>query len=298
MVETFPLVCTPATAGLGGIPPLQDTHCHLHDDSEPLPGGAPAPMPVLPKGVQGACLMAVSPADWDVVQRTCHGRPRLRPFFGIHPWHAHRAPPGWQARLVDLLRRHPSAGLGEAGLDYAARTSETGRCEREDQLRVFRDQLRIAYELSRPISVHCVRAHGALFDILRELGEAVPPALALHSYSGSPEMASALLRLPSPGGPWMFFGFSMGVNARRAVKALPAVVSRIPQGHLLLESDWHGPAGIHEQLVAMCEALADIRGVPSAIMARECNANAARWLAAIIGAGEGMSCVDEELVAT
>lgn len=48
----------------------------------------------------------------------------------------------------------------------------------EVQKQVFMDQLNIAAALQRPVSVHCVRAHGQLMEMLQQTSE-LPPAIAL-----------------------------------------------------------------------------------------------------------------------
>ena len=48
-------------------------------------------------------------------------------------------------------------------------------------------QLRLAQRLRRPASVHCVKSHAALLQLLREVGP-LPGGLLLHAYSGPPEM--------------------------------------------------------------------------------------------------------------
>lgn len=87
---------------------------------------------------------------------------------GIHPWRAHAASPGWLDRLETVLVQHarhraPGFLVGEIGLDKAARTPETGRCEYAAQKAVFAAQLQLAAKLGRPISVHCVKAAGTMY---------------------------------------------------------------------------------------------------------------------------------------
>jgi Tat protein secretion system quality control protein TatD with DNase activity len=73
----------------------------------------------------------------------------------------------------------------------------TGKTEWDAQLEVFRVQWEVATQLDRPVSVHCVRAHGFLYDWLRgEPGapSTHPPAISLHSYTGSADMVRAFTR--------------------------------------------------------------------------------------------------------
>jgi Tat protein secretion system quality control protein TatD with DNase activity len=61
---------------------------------------------------------------------------KVRAAFAVHPWYAHRRGSDWLEELEALLRRNPAAIVGEIGLDRAATTPDTGRCEHQHQLEV------------------------------------------------------------------------------------------------------------------------------------------------------------------
>ena len=67
-------------------------------------------------------------------------------------------------------------------------TPDTGKCEFEAQLQCFRMQLELAAEMNRAVSVHSVRCHGQMLSLLREIADDLPPAVALHSFTGSSQM--------------------------------------------------------------------------------------------------------------
>lgn len=161
--------------------PLIDTHCHVQRDTNTI---------TAQEDEVQYCPMAVDEGDWAVLP-TLSGVAAYG--LGVHPWRAHLVAAGWEERLEAALKAQPKALVGEIGLDKAVRTPETGETEWESQLAVFKAQMRLAGVLGRPVSVHCVRAHGALYEVLKDC-VAAPPTVALHSYTGSPDMAVSLLK--------------------------------------------------------------------------------------------------------
>lgn len=194
------------------------------------------------------------------------------------------------------LEKYPFALVGEIGIDRAFRIpensseEETGsalltpggregkrltayRVRMDHQRKILTAQLHLAAELSRPVSVHGVAAHGALFDTLRETwrghekaviskrvrkrqasaahseedengsldapaAKPFPPRICLHSYSGP---AGPLAQYLHPSVPaTVFFSFSELVNFPSSVssKAID-VLQEIPDDRLLAESDFH-----------------------------------------------------------
>jgi Tat protein secretion system quality control protein TatD with DNase activity len=127
------------------------------------------------------------------------------------------------------------------------------------QRQVLVSQLRLAAQYQRPVSIHCVNQHGVLLDVLKELwidgGVPAPPAMAMHSYTGTVHQLGQLLqweknrhprkdsRLPAPQ-PLLYFGFSHSVNyvmCRSDKSRMQGrdTVRAIPRDRLLVESDIH-----------------------------------------------------------
>eukprot|EP00639_Heterosigma_akashiwo_P010265 CAMPEP_0206377894 /NCGR_PEP_ID=MMETSP0294-20121207/10425_1 /ASSEMBLY_ACC=CAM_ASM_000327 /TAXON_ID=39354 /ORGANISM="Heterosigma akashiwo, Strain CCMP2393" /LENGTH=263 /DNA_ID=CAMNT_0053826449 /DNA_START=76 /DNA_END=864 /DNA_ORIENTATION=+ len=204
-----------------------DSHCHLHfNDNEPPPG----------HGVQ-VCPMSVDEEDWE---RVVHYR-KLNPSsvysfgFGVHPWYTDGISDHWLDKLEEKLLEYPDAIVGEIGLDRA-KSIDRRAGEWAGQVRCFEAQMRLAARLGRPASVHCVRAWGALADTLRALareggarGAGLPPAVAIHSYTGSAEFAQSLLSIPELKDR-IYFGFSHLVNARnpKNIPKLVGVLAALP----------------------------------------------------------------------
>ncbi|CAE7545566.1 tatD, partial [Symbiodinium pilosum] len=151
----------------------------------------------------------------------------VAPQFGVHPWWAmsHRANDEWVEKLRSLLTNNAGAGVGECGLDGARKKD----IPMDLQLKVLRPQLELAKELQRPVSLHCVAAHGAMLETLKSaFGEKHAPGIVLHSYCGSPEMVPAFAKLNC------FFSFSASIlHIGKHAGALRAV----PEDRLLIETD-------------------------------------------------------------
>lgn len=203
--------------------PIFDSHCHLQDERfDSMRNDVLERMQK--HDVMGALCCGTRPKDWTAVENLTKENSCIIPAFGIHPWYADEATNGWDASLQDLLESEPKACVGEVGLDGVAQPKRMRK-----QQDVFVRQLRIAREFSRPVSVHCRQAWGALIDGLNEAGE-MPDGFVLHSYSGSVELLPVLLKLGA------FFSFSGAIcnpNARRVA----ARVCAVPDERLLVETD-------------------------------------------------------------
>eukprot|EP00887_Chlorella_sp_A99_P006057 scaffold22.g6057.t1 len=132
----------------------------------------------------------------------------------------------------------------QCGLDKGPRAKELPPFK--EQLRAFEQQLALAQELRRPVSVHCVRAYGALLDALQRAALDVP--VVLHSWVGSQEMVGTLLQLPAR----VHFSLSGYLTRLPPAKAIP-MARAIPPDRLLLESD--SPDGALSLSGAWVEAL-------------------------------------------
>ncbi len=199
-----------------------DAHNHLQDSRLGDPGPVVAAMKLA--GVTRCAANATREADWAAVENLAAVYPDfVVPVFGIHPWHASTARAGWQEKLQALLARYPQASLGECGLDHWVTDPPM-----EIQRPIFIDQLRLARELDRPLTIHCLKAWGALLDAF---AEAPPPSrFLMHSFGGSIETARRLIPLGA------FFSFS-GHFLHPRKSAILDVFRQLPYNRILLETD-------------------------------------------------------------
>ena len=152
-----------------------------------------------------------------------HKYPFVYAAVGSHPDDAAQL----DDRLLEIYKRlcadERVKAIGEIGLDYHYEDA----APKEVQIKLLRDQLRLALDLDLPVVIHDREAHGDCLTAVEEF-----PALrgVFHCFSGSPEMAVELL-----GRGW-YLGFDGPITYKNAKKAL-AVLAVTPPERILLETD-------------------------------------------------------------
>lgn len=203
---------------------LLDAHIHLQDIQDEKVRAAILAQTQEPKTGRFFCN-GIRPEDWSMVSQLARRDGRMVPFFGVHPWYADKVWPGWEAELERFLQEQPLAGIGEIGLDKSKETIDFTK-----QADVFLKQLKIAERLSWPVVVHCVRAWGDLFTLLRDCN-ASHVRLMIHAFYGSPEILSDLLAIGS------YISFSWK-RIRDQKDDIMGLIRRVPLERLLLETDF------------------------------------------------------------
>lgn len=202
---------------------LIDAHCHLHFSS------LDSPLGVSQNSLSSLCHRSVvngtCEADWPEVVALSHQHPELvHPSFGLHPWKVRERSARWEQALRKLLLDLPHSAVGECGLDRWKRPYDLN-----DQIQVFRTHLKLASELDRPITIHCLQAWGALLETLRTC-DSLPRRLLLHSFCGSIEVARELSSL---GAHFSLSGYFL--HSRKASQL--AVFRQLPPEQIHFESD-------------------------------------------------------------
>lgn len=166
--------------------------------------------------------------DWkDVLDLAKEYPGVIIPQLGLHPLWVGRRSNDWLQHLRKLLVDNPSAGLGECGLDKGPKCPKDASYQ--EQIEAFEAQLKLGQELCRPVTIHCVKAFGAVFDSLKRLCITVP--VILHAWTGSKEMSITFKTLPN-----VFFslnGYLTKLPPLRAIEMLQC----LPTDRCLLESD-------------------------------------------------------------
>ena len=208
--------------------PLVDSHCHLNadrfgDDVDDVLAAARA------VGVERILVPGWNVASSERAVDLAGARPGLDAAVGVHPHDAAKVDrTGW--RTIERMAADGTVvAIGETGLDYDRVFSPI-----PDQLTNLDRNLRLALETDRPAILHCRSVAGrrdaqdALLAALRAF--AVPPRFVVHSFSGPPDYATAMLAL---GGTISISGLAF----RRGEEATAAVVATTPPDRLLVETD-------------------------------------------------------------
>lgn len=150
---------------------------------------------------------------------------RLTATAGCHPHHAVDLDATAFAELSMLAREPQVVAVGECGLDYHRNFSSP-----LEQRAAFERQLALAIELQKPLFLHSRDAHRDFMAMLRAAGDSLPPAV-LHCFTGSGDELDDCLA----------FGLHIGITGwicdeRRGLH-LRDIVSRIPEGRLMVETD-------------------------------------------------------------
>ncbi|NDI37079.1 TatD family hydrolase [Chengkuizengella sediminis] len=143
---------------------------------------------------------------------------------GWHPTDAIHMTPEDLQWIESLCSHKKVVAVGEIGLDYYWDTSP-----KDIQQKVFREQIRLARKVNKPIVIHNRDAHQDVVDILAEENAAEVGGV-MHCYSGSWEIAKKCLDMNfyiSFGGPITF------KNAKQPKE----VLKNVPLDRLLVETD-------------------------------------------------------------
>lgn len=203
--------------------PLDDAHNHLHDARltalRPEFDSIAASIPIRHSVVNGT-----SESDWTSVSELAARHPWIIPSFGLHPWQVKDRSPRWLQSLETTLLAHPTAAVGEIGLDRWIQDPDL-----DAQKECFAAQLDLARRLDRPCTIHCLKAWGLLDDALHAV-DPPPRGFLLHSYSGSREMIPMWIELGA------YFSISPYFTHERK-SAQRDTFRQIPLDRLLIETD-------------------------------------------------------------
>ncbi len=144
--------------------------------------------------------------------------------IGYHPHRASSCDPQGMDILAEIASNQKVVAWGEIGLDFYREYSP-----RDDQLRAFEFQLKIASDFGLPIIIHDRDAHSRVLGILKKMGRGERKGV-IHCFSGDLDLAAAFIEL----GYYISIPGTVTYNKASNVRV---VASSIPLEHMLVETD-------------------------------------------------------------
>lgn len=140
---------------------------------------------------------------------------------GVHPHDAQNVLEGYIDEIYELMEYESMVAIGEMGLDYFRNISEP-----LIQEKVFREQVKVAQDLNRPIIFHNREADSDIIKVLSDYPDVIGVA---HCFSSNLETANALLEMG------YYISFSGNLTFKNS--HLPDIAKEIPLERLLVETD-------------------------------------------------------------
>ena len=235
-----------------------DSHAHYWDEKF-TENGEGLLEELFASSVCGIVNVGTSPETCRLAVALAARFPKMYTALGVHPTDCRELPTDPTEAVAEIRRMlldpaSRAVAVGEIGLDY-----HWEPYDKEQQKAYFRAQMTLAEELDLPVVIHDREAHGDCFDLVAEFPRVRG---VFHSYSGSAEMARALVARG-----W-YVSFSGTLTFKNASKVREAALA-VPQDRVLLETDapylaphpHRGALNHSGYLSYTCATLAELWGV-------------------------------------
>ncbi len=202
---------------------LVDTHAHLDfpDYKEDFSGVLQR---AREKRVKGIITIGISVESSQEAAAIAGKHSWIWSSAGIHPHDVKKVSDDYIQKLENLFRSPRILAVGETGLDYFK-----DRSPRETQQEVFREHIRLARRINRPLIIHCRDAYRDALKIMKE-EKASETGGIMHCFSGDTEFAWEVLNMG------FYISFAGPVTYPKSAR-LKEVVKMVPEESLLLETD-------------------------------------------------------------
>jgi TatD DNase family protein len=242
-----------------------DTHAHL-SDLEDMDGVIERAKKV---GISAIVAVGANLATCKKTLEWADAYPGyVYPALGIHPteWAGDDIP-----STTSFIEEHIEGCLavGEIGLDFWNREARKSKEIREIQRELYRDQLLMAREHGKPVSVH---GRGSWEDALRLAREHGPERIIFHWYSGSLDVLGEILDS----------GYLISATpASEFSKHHRAALVEAPLERIVIETDspvsYHGKQAEPADILLTLRSLADLKGTSEEEIAQVTTRNAERF---------------------
>lgn len=203
---------------------LVDSHCHLdyndfeEDFDEILHR-------MKENGITAALNAGNNIDNLDEQLKLSEKYPFIYTAVGVHPHNADEYTSVTAAELIEKSRHKKIVAIGECGLDYYYDYSS-----RENQLKLFIEQIKAAQETGLPLIIHTRDADDDTIDILSEHYKKAPFNGEIHCFSGSRRLAEFALSIG-------FYISASGIITFNKSSELREIFADLPMDRLLVETD-------------------------------------------------------------
>lgn len=243
-----------------------DTHCHLDvsdfdADREAILSRCDS------AGINKIIVPAIKANTWSDLLTVCNKYTGLYPALGLHPVFIEQHQASDVEKLADQVRQSVPVAIGEIGLDFYIK-----ELDKEKQLALFEQQLKLAQDFDLPVILHVRKAHD---QVLKSLKKIKVKGGFSHAFNGSMQQAEKYIEM----------GFKLGFGGTltyKNSKKIHTLAKELPLETIVLETDapdmvvesHRGERNSPEYIVEALTALARIRNEPLEFIARQTSRNA------------------------
>jgi TatD DNase family protein len=244
-----------------------DVHCHLNlkgyeNDLEQVIKRA------LDKGVEKIINVGTSLESSKKAVELSRQYDNLYAIVGVHPHHADKVNGDWIKELEEIAKNDKVVGIGEIGLDYYSYSSN-GIVDKNQQLKVFEEQIKLADKLKLPLQIHNRQAGEDVVKVLKEnkkLLREVPGMF--HCFASTREVLKEILEMG------FYIGFDGNLTYKGIAKGetveLSTLCSLTPLERIVVETDapfltpepYRGSRNEPSYVIITAESIAQIKAVP------------------------------------
>lgn len=242
-----------------------DSHCHLNLLDEAKVGNIEQVITQAKiLGVERMLCVAINPAQWQTVLDLAEQYEAVYASIGVHPCED-KSVVVTDAQLIEAAKHPKVLAIGEIGLDYFHFEGESEMTWQHDR---FRQHIRVAKQLNKPIIIHTRQSTPDCLSIMAEEGADEVQGI-MHCFVEDLETAKQAMDLG------FYISFS-GIVTFKNAKDLKEVAKQIPLDRLLVETDspylapvpYRGKMNQPGYTAYVVEELAKLRGMSVAEVAQ------------------------------
>ena len=212
-----------------------DSHAHLDDDRLNV---YEIVSTMKASGLEKIITIGTKPEDLYKAVEIARENKNVYACIAIHPYYADIYDEKVEKNIIDFAKDEKVVGIGEFGLDYH---DYPGLPPKDVQMDVMEKQIKLAYSLKLPFSLHIRDAHGDALAILKKCKDYLKYSGIVHCFSGSKEIANEYIKLG------LYISFSGSITYK---KSYEEIIKSVPLDRMLFETDspYLAPQGLRGQI--------------------------------------------------